>query len=832
MKPKIIKNYSNKDNPYELFSIENNSLFNKNFFINMPKSSKYRQFHSIKTTNRPLTTYARLPSTVSSISKSLKSVTLSSQLYGGYINFHSNITQEHTFKTPRVNKYPLIKNEQFLPIKLQTPQTKEIIKEKEKISLSTDTANSIFLSYMKEIKPTKKVIEEKPYGFKYGNTKIRFDRAKSAYTYMAAKDFSELCEHNLFEVKFLKQIGLKKIDIYNSSEEKKKNFKFFNEYLKKSKELKNIFNENNFYRNIPFNVKTAIKKENMNFKLEIYSLCFKFFSLNDDDKNKKEIQKLYFPFELMPLFYLLDLTSFKIFLSEIITYDQNNNCFNYIKENIILKKLRRYYNYISNSLENKPKYINNITFNKNEINFALIYDWIVSKNTINEEEEENINKKIKNISDKNYKCFKLKIVLPKIKFSIDNLNIKIIKFLNKQILANLLQNKFQKWQKFIFYDLFSTKRFKIITNLIILNKSYRILEKKIHLYKINKAQNKVYEFFLTQIGENNSHFYTFIPYIILILFGEKNKKFQKIYLNLKESKNIDKFGRYWGTMNTLFKCMFIDTTKNKIIFKLDLLEDDKNELYKVILEENSKHNIIVNNTINIDNTINNLNLESTKKIIGKNGTIREKEKEKDNIQSKYKDNIFEISLLNCTFLKINITSIKSENKYYKIPSNLLKTFFSIKDENKIFNTNHTEITLISKCIGENSKSILSAKEADIISEEQAFIKKAKIKDDIYKIEKNDPPLRHQNGYNRLQVLLQNNINLRQETNKDEIDIKGKNSMNIEYKKSAFKYMYPDEFVFSGGSKTKVTISNMNSLQKNRIEHGIRSTIKRKTSKNK
>jgi hypothetical protein len=53
-----------------------------------------------------LTTYARLPSAVSTISKSLKSVTLSSQLYGDYINFHSNITQEHSFKTPRVEKYP------------------------------------------------------------------------------------------------------------------------------------------------------------------------------------------------------------------------------------------------------------------------------------------------------------------------------------------------------------------------------------------------------------------------------------------------------------------------------------------------------------------------------------------------------------------------------------------------------------------------------------------------------------------------------------------------------------------------------------------------------
>ena len=832
MKPKIIKQYSNEDYPYEIFSIYDNYQFNKNPH-NIPNSSKHSQFLNFKP-NRPLTSYTRLPSAVSSISKSLKSVTLSSQLYGDYINFHSNITQEHTFKTPRVNKYPLLKNEQFLPIKLQTPKTKDMYKDKEKdkISLSTDTTNSIFLSYMKEVKTTKKVIVEKPYGFKYGTTKIRFDRAKSANTFIAAKDFRELYEHNLFERKFLKQIGLKKIDMYNSSEEKKKNFKFFNEYLKKSNELKDILNENNFYRNITFNGRTAIKKENIDFKLEIYSLCFKFYSSDNNKSDKKECQKLYFPFELMPLFYLLDLTSFKVFLSEIITYNKNNNCFTYIKESIIIKKLRRYFNYISNSLENKPKYINNITYNKNEINFPLIYDWIISKNIINEEEE-NGNKKGKNFFDKNYQCFKVKIVLPKIIFNIDNLNVKIIKFLNKHLLANLLQNKFKKWQKFIFYDLFSTKRFKIITNLIMLNKSYRILEKKIHLYKIHKVPNKLYEFFLTQIGENNSYFYIFNPYTILILFGDKSKKFQKINLNLKESKNLDKFGKYWGTMNTLFKCMFIDTMKNKIIFKLDSLNDDKNELYKVVLEENSKQNLIGNNNINIDNELNNLkNGNSTKKITGKTGTIREKEKEKDNIQSKYKDNNFEISLLNCTFLKINITSNKMENKYYKIPSNLLKTFFSIKDENKIFNTDHTEITLISRCIGENAKSILSAKEADIISEEQTFIKKAKIKDDIYKIEKKEPSPRQPNGFNRLQSLLQNNINFRQETIKEETDIKGKNIKKIVDKKvnNTYKYLNPDEFELSAGSKKKVSISNLNSLEKNRIEYGIKNYIKRKSSK--
>ena len=101
------------------------------------------------------------------------------------------------------------------------------------------------------------------------------------------------------------------------------------------------------------------------------------------------------------------------------------------------------------------------------------------------------------IFNNNYKCFKLKIVLPKIKFSIGNLKIKISKFLNKHIIAYLLKNKFKKWENYIFFDLFSTKKFKIIINLIMLNKYYQIPLKKIKLNKIYKVQNKYYEFFLT-----------------------------------------------------------------------------------------------------------------------------------------------------------------------------------------------------------------------------------------------------------------------------------------------------------------------------------------------
>ena len=87
---------------------------------------------------------------------------------------------------------------------------------------------------------------------------------------------------------------------------------------------------------------------------------------------------------------------------------------------------------------------------------------------------------------------------------------------------------------------------------------------------------------MTQIGENSSIYYTFIPHVILILFGEKDKKFQKIILSLKDSINLVKYEKDWGLINTLFKCMFLDKIKNKIFFIFELLEDEKNELYNNI----------------------------------------------------------------------------------------------------------------------------------------------------------------------------------------------------------------------------------------------------------
>ena len=838
MKPKIAKKFFSKENPYKIFSTEiNTPSKNKNPYFNYTESSNYKNDNNEETQSLSRKKHERPSSAMSTLSRSLKSVTLNSNLYSHYINFYTNLTKKHIFKTPRIDEYPILKNIEYLP-KKSRPQTAKNMK-KQKVSLTKEISNSVFLSFMKATKPSKRSIQIESYETKskYRSAKNRIDRSKTDDSFTAGKDFGELCDKNLFESKFLKQIGIKKIDMNYFLEEKQKNFNFFCKYIKEVNELKDISKENHFHRNIIFNGRTAIKKENIDFKLDIYSLCFKFFQLNENNKEKKA-QKLYFPFILMPLFYLLDFTSFKVLLSEIIIFNKNENCFGFIKGNLLIKIIKKYIDYVYNSLENKTEYKNNITYNKKETIFPLIYDWIVIKNYLNEEDE-NIDKILKNNFNDNYRCYKLKIVLPKIKFCVDNLNIKITKFLNKHMIANILQNKFNKWEKYIFFDLFSTKRFKIITNLIMMNKYYQIPLKKIRLNKNYKIKNKDYEFFMSQIGENYSLYYTFIPFIILILFGEKDKRFQKIILSMKDSINFVKFGENWGMINTLFKCMFVDKMKNRINFKFELLEDDKkNSLYKAIKKKYKKNYCINNNhlkTGNLNKNINNKSNNYTKKLSTKDNRLKEKASNKMPIR--YKDKIYDIVLLNCSFRKIIITSNNSEDKYYMVPQNLLDSIFNIKDEKKIFNLNYDEISIMAKYIGENSKSILTAKESNNIDEEKKMVDEADSENDVINFVMSFKEINERhismkpNSFSRLKTfqLFQNNNSLKKEIKKDDKVENGKNDFILQ-KRYSTKYTLPRGIFTVKREQKRVSITNSNELNQNRLENIARDIAKKRTFK--
>ena len=812
-KQKSKKHKKSNKSPYKIFTTEKNignkvdSFTRTTLETTSYNISNYNSKNKHTFNHRPLTCKTRDDIEVSSISQRLKSMTLSNNSYINYINYYCNMTQDFTFKTPKIENYPLRKNEKFLPITTKP----------NKLTYGKD---SIFLDFMKETETdnSKKEIEAKPYGYKYGETKIKINRkrAKSAYPEIInPRDFQNLCDKNVFESDLLNQIGLKKIDMYNSAEEKIKNYNYFMNYFEKFNNIDGLLTNDNSYKEIKFHARTAIIKNHINFKLEIFSLCFKFYLLG----NKEKPQKLFFPFKLLPLFYLLDFQVFKHFLSEIIYYDEKNNCLAFIPNDLLFKKIKLYYNFVINTTKNNPKYLNYMTYNKNELYFYLIYNWVVFKG------KENNNNNISKDTDR-YKCYKLKITLPKIKFFIENYSIKIIKHLNKHIIANLIAKNFKNWNKFILFDLFSNKRFKTITNLVMLNKHKLILSNKIILNK-EYPNNKRLEFYLSQIGEHFSHFYIFVPYIILVLNGEREKKYKKINLTLIESKNLMKFRENWGIINTLLKCMFINTSTNEIYFKFELLENIDNDLYKIITRENKmlkRHSI---------------RLFSNRKNSNKNAIYlsKEKDKEKDKNKTKYKSNNLEISLLECTLKKLFISENNLESKYYKIPELLLKSIFKIKNEKDLFNNNFIDISIIGKHLGELSEEIINAPEENIVNEEQKMIKRMNELNFIMSNEKQEEKVQFIQSNKNVLLTKTINLNISKNYQKDILDkdINKINTNNAEDKKKK-----PKEFeikkneninnnqksfqednnknAFKKTNNTQINISNSIEFRRYRIQH--------------
>ena len=715
-KLELITNYSSNKSPYKIFSSGFN--FGKELKTVTKSSSNSHHFKAKNKRNnrrdiflplRPFTAKTKDDIQVSSISKNLKLMTLSNELYLNYMDYYSNLTQDYCFKSPKISNYPILKNEKYLSIKshqnfIPIPKNKDFHQK-----------DSIFFNSLKKINQnkTKREIEIKSYIFKNEETKLRKgkQRPESARpNHIDNIEFQNLLESEIYDSELLKQIGIKNIDIYNSKVEKNKNFDFFNEYLEQINSVENLMNDDNSLKNIEFHVKTSNIKENLSFKLYIYSLCFKFYLLENNEKP----QKLYFPFKLLPLFYLLDIQSFKVFISEIIYYNNNKNCLSFVDNDLLLNKIKKYYYFISNNIKSNKKYLNNLTYNKNELTYFLVFDWIIS-----------LKKNIENNNIRNYKCYKLKINLPKIKFFEENKKIKIIRHLNKHIVANLIFNNFDNWEKFILFDLFSNRKFKYITNLLMEDKPNMIKSNKIILNKDPSRypnNNNNFSFYLSEMGKNYSNFYIFIPYIILVLSGEYQKRYQKINLTWKESKNLLKFKNYWGIINTLLKCMLIDNITNDIFFRFELLDSISNDLNKIIIKENSKSN---NN-----NTKNNKNNNMKNALFNnKNTSIKNiyyyKEKDREKNRTKYETDKLEISVLDCSLKKININQIKSESKYYKIPQKLSKEIFEIKTDKELFNTNFNDASIIAKCIGECSKSIINAPEENIKNEEQKMMKKAK-----------------------------------------------------------------------------------------------------------
>ena len=493
-------------------------------------------------------------------------------------------------------------------------------------------------------------IKETPYGFKYKETKIIYDKSKVNLIKSAIFSKEENNEYNnITEVTRRKSFKEKKRKSFSEffftkkEEEKNDTFKFFfegdfleknkyffknakkKEFLLKNEEAidylsdlysicKNIekFNAKDNMRKMKFDLKKYYHKEDFSFEINLYSICLKFMKQNElNRETRKNSQKIFLPFTYLLFFYLLDFETFKIFLSEILMYNEEKEEMEINQKEIrnILIKYKKYIQFNLSSFfneknknknkeqESKEKY-NKITYNCNERNFLKIYDWIVHINS---------NSENKNI------IYKMKIILPKVKFNLFTRQIKVKKYLHKNIIVNLLKTSFLKWEEKILCDLFLNKKFRYMMNSLLRQKQFfnSKKEQKIFLNKIDYNQNVLnkhkYEFFITDSKKENSKYLYFSSYEIIFFYGRNDEQFiYRKHINLKDSINLNKFSVYWGYINTIMKCLFIDKNIRKASFDFKILENSPTKFFKLKLSDSKfeLNDLDKNNPENLKNFYN------------------------------------------------------------------------------------------------------------------------------------------------------------------------------------------------------------------------------------
>ena len=366
-------------------------------------------------------------------------------------------------------------------------------------------------------------------------------------------------------------------------------YNLHNNYYYKIINDKFDYNENDKYKNLINILEEKIKNYNFSneiiltkgFKLKKFDkenlyLSLKSMKIKIENKLYKDKIEFYLPFNIIPLFYALDLNKFILLLISSLE----------IKENKIIKlsneKLKNYIIEIGKNIE---------LFNEN----SSFYD----------KKSEEI-KKINFLFNNNIYLFE--IINPKIELKKLS-GIKIIKNSGKGLLMYLIENDFFNWEKITLCYLSSLKNFRKEVNYIFqTKKNSNIIN--LDKYKFNPffyrkinletIYNKKEFSFLISLKKNNEEeifLFSFHPYIIIIIYENIEKEFflnfheMEILFNLKE--------KGYKMENIIYKCLIINEKSKEIFFSIELLKDidiEKfdNFFYQIKINKKSKLNIKIN----------------------------------------------------------------------------------------------------------------------------------------------------------------------------------------------------------------------------------------------
>jgi len=528
--------------------------------------------------------------TVSKVDKKVKEISLSVESFNNYMGSYKDI-----LKYPPNDYYSTERIRHFIPFKM----LKNVNLNKKKDFYSTfNSFNTYSNRKILSLNDSNSILNHKKLIISKSNLGNQEIKKKEEIKNFASND-NEIFKYFLDGIFLTEPEKLKYLNI----DEKKMHqhplddadFDFYSKYLE------NIYKNENFtdVKKKEYEMSFFKKLVKLKFILELSSVCLYFEKIDikniknpdnleynqdkidekdniDSSKNEKEhnenVQKLYLPFKYIPLIFLLSYSSFKVFISEIIIFDDKNNKFNFIESEIMENIIKKYSDFCRNkilmhNIEKNESVFKDIIYNENEFHYNYIFYWIIY-----DKREEKIKKKM----------FKFKIIFPLISLKIDNYEIKFNKFINKCIIFELIKNNFISWDRYILYNLFMDKK---------LRKSLGKILKKERNFFLNQysaknvgpaidntiAKKNNFDFFLTELSEdlNYNYYYYFAPYKATIMSKVRNKFniHDSVSLKLNDTKKIYKLAKHFGLIGIISKCMFYNKLTNKYYFAFKVLQD-------------------------------------------------------------------------------------------------------------------------------------------------------------------------------------------------------------------------------------------------------------------
>ena len=384
-------------------------------------------------------------------------------------------------------------------------------------------------------------------------------------------------------------------------------FDFYSNYLD------NISKNENLTDSKTKNYETSdlIKNNKLSFTLDLKSIGFQFeeININDEEKiveikklddvsdednndlneineNMNNRHKLYLPFKYLPLTYLLNYSTFKSFISEILTFDSQKNRFKFVEENELEEITKKYSENCKSKLnryknKNDTEVFKNCVLYENEYFYNYEYLWFI-------------------YTSEKIKVFKFKIILPLITFHMTDFMIRFKRYANKWLILELVKENFNSWDRYLLFNLFMNKKLR--------NSFSDILNKKVDYFNLSKLQfigpiingnihkKNNFDFFLSDLINNNiNHYYFVIPYRVYIM----KRGFEQIDLNdsvllqLNNARKIYQLSKYFGFMGIFNKCLYYNKWKKKFYFSLKFLEG-MNDKYFLFLKESKKNFVVTN----------------------------------------------------------------------------------------------------------------------------------------------------------------------------------------------------------------------------------------------